>query len=66
MPPAGTSYMDWVIKKQTLIPTVLESGKTEVQVLVDALSGEHPRPCLSFARHLTWVQGAGSIPSPCV
>ena len=42
------------IKQQTLILIVLGSGESEVQVQADEVSGEDPRPSLSFLYHLTW------------
>ena len=52
------------IKQQTLIPTVLESGKPEVQVQVDVVSRECPHPTASFPQKLTLAHGAVSFPSP--
>ena len=43
-------------KQQIPIPTVLESGKSEVQMPTDLVSGERPHPKAPFPSHLAWRQ----------
>ena len=56
------TWSEWI--KQALIPTVLESGKPEIQVQADVVSRERPRPTISFPQKHTLGHGAVSFPSP--
>ena len=53
----GTSDMDWVyLNNKHSFVTGLESGKYQVIVKGDVVSGECPTPNPSFSFHLTWAQ----------